>query len=264
MSKMPPVSDWTLERYALKELPAEETTALTERLAHDAELAARLKEIEDSNAAILAAHPPAEMAAAIKRKVHIAETHARHQKRSSGWNLIVTLAPALSVILLATFLFLPNVGPFFGIQDEVTRFKGLEPRVVLYRQAPAGAEALAAEAAVRAGDVLQVAYVAAGKKYGVVVSVDGNSSVTMHLPSAEGDRAAVLDASGEVPLAHAYELDAAPAFERFFLVTADKPFDARTVVAAARKLAADLKQAPTQPLALPQGLQQTSVLLRKR
>lgn len=264
MSKLPPLLDWTLERFLVNELPPEQMAALSERLTHDAEMAARLKALEQSNAAILGAHPPAETAAAIRRKLHVAETHAREQKRRGGWNLVLTMAPALAVILLATFVFLPGVGPFFGIRDEVTRFKGLDARVALYRQTPGGPEALAAGASAGAGDVLQVAYVAAGRKYGVVVSIDGNGAVTLHLPESEGGKAAALQTGGEVPLAHAYELDAAPKFERFFLITGEKPFDAGTVAAAARQLAGDAANAESGKLALPQELAQTSILLRKR
>jgi hypothetical protein len=65
-----------------------------------------------------------------------------------------------------------------------------------------------------------------------------------------------------VPLPHAYRLDDAPAFERFFLVTSAAPFDAAQAVEAARRLA----RAPRperDPLPLPAGLEARALLLVK-
>lgn len=263
MSNLPPVSDWMLERYLLKELSPEQMTAMAARLEHDVDLAARLRALETSNAEILAQYAPAGVAAAVLRKAHVAGVREREAKRRNGWRLFMGLAPALAAVVLAVTVFLPNSGPFSGVPEEVTRFKGLDPRVVLYRQSASGAETLAANATASEGDVLQVAYVAAGRKYGAVISIDGNGAVTVHMP-AESGVAERLEPGGETPLPTAYELDAAPGFERFILVTADRPFEMQTVVAAARKLTVDPNQAKTAALALPAGLEQFSVLLRKR
>jgi hypothetical protein len=260
---MPPISDWVLERYLLRELPPEQLAELDERRKYDVDLNARLLALEESNAAILAAHPPKEVAEAIARKAHVAAVRERERARSGGWKLMFSLAPALAVLVLAVMVFLPNYGPFFGPEGETTRFKGLDPRILLFRQESAGPEALPANERVRAGDVLQVAYVAAGRTYGVVVSIDGNGVVTLHLPESEGGVSSKLQPNGEVPLSHAYELDDAPGFERFFLVTAGEPFATGQVLDAARSLAGDLSKAQVAPLALGNALEQTSVLLRK-
>jgi hypothetical protein len=83
---------------------------------------------------------------------------------------------------------------------------------------------------VRAGDLLQLAYVAAGQRFGVVASVDGRGAVTLHLPEAAGP-AAVLDERGETALPHAFELDDTPGVERFVFVTSGAPFEAGAIVA---------------------------------
>ena len=65
--------------------------------------------------------------------------------------------------------------------------------------------------------------------------------MTFHLPEGWEDGAArspALDASGEVTLASAYELDDAPSFERFFLVYGEEPFEVAAAAEAARRLAA--------------------------
>ncbi|HEY0840889.1 MAG TPA: ActD-like protein, partial [Vulgatibacter sp.] len=99
------------------------------------------------------------------------------------------------------------------------------------------------------------------KRFGVIVSLDGAGAVTLHLP-ASGNASAALDAQGATPLPQAYELDDAPSFERFVLVASDSPFEVDTVLQAARTLVSGA-DAATSPLALPEGLEQTSVVVRK-
>lgn len=140
--------------------------------------------------------------------------------------------------------------------------KGLAPRLEVHRShGGGGAEELREGAVAREGDLLQLSYVAAGRRYGAVVSVDGRGIVTLHWPE-EGGPAAPLAQAGAVPLPHAYLLDDAPAFERFFLVTGDNAFDSATVVEAARRLAA-AGRARQDPLPLPAGLDQRALLLVK-
>jgi hypothetical protein len=112
--------------------------------------------------------------------------------------------------------------------------------------------------------VVQIAYQAAGRRYGVVVSIDGRGRVTRHLPRT-GDRAAPLRAGAPVPLPEAYRLDDAPGFERFFLVTSDAPFSVELVVRAAERLyGGDPDPARTGThLDLPGGLGQARFELRK-
>ena len=142
--------------------------------------------------------------------------------------------------------------------------RGLEPHLVLDRQTARTVERLHSGDVVRPGDLVQVSYVAAGHRYGVVVSVDGRGAVTLHHP-AVAHQASRIEARGEVPLDHAFELDDAPGFERFFFVAASAaPLDASLVLAAAHRLARDgLVASRQQPLPLPADVVQSSFLLRK-
>ena len=74
-----------------------------------------------------------------------------------------------------------------------------------------------------------------------------------------------LSEGSEVPLAHSYELDDAPGFERFVFVTRDgEPPTVDAVMRAAEKLAGDSARAKTAPLELAgPGWHQSSLLLRK-
>ena len=92
------------------------------------------------------------------------------------------------------------------------------------------------------GDTLQIRYVAAGKRFGVIASIDARGTVTLHLPETPGP-AAALQRDGERTLPHAFELDDSPGFERFIFVTSDAPF-------ATAEVASRLKSGHALPAAL--------------
>jgi hypothetical protein len=120
-------------------------------------------------------------------------------------------------------------------QPEDIGIKGdLKPALRIYRKTGSGSELLSAHAPVHRGDTLQIRYVAAGKRFGVIASVDARGQVTFHLPESPGT-AAALERDGERALPHAYELDDSPGFERFFFVTSDAPFTTADIVQALRR-----------------------------
>src|SRR5690606_33546341 len=132
------------------------------------------------------------------------------------------------------------------------------------RKLDAGHERLTSGDQARPGDLLQVSYISAGRGAGVILSIDGAGVVTLHHPS-EAEAEPVLVEGLEIPLAHAYELDEAPGFERFVLVTRDGgPISLAQVIAAAEQLAADPDSARSAPLALEgEGWMQHSIVLDK-
>jgi hypothetical protein len=236
------VPDWLLERLAAGELPAAQARALGERLSatgeHD-----RLAELHASNAAILAAHPAAEVAAEVRRRAGPLPTSVA-RRVSAIWrpvwalSLATTGAAAITLLLMHAPAEPPKSNLSLAQPDrENTTSKGLQPSLGLYRKTPAGVERLGPAARVHPGDVVQVRYIAAGKRFGVVASCDARSAVTLHLPETPG-RAAALAKDGERALAHAYELDNSPGFERFVFVTADAPFDTDLVVRSLKQGAA--------------------------
>jgi hypothetical protein len=146
--------------------------------------------------------------------------------------------------------------------------RAASPRLWVYRQRTVAAdqepESLSDGARAARGDVLQLAY-AAGRdgRYGVVLSLDGAGRVTQHLPEPGASAAASLRSPSEIRLPSAYELDDAPGFERFLLITSTQPFPVAAALDAARALAGQRQSARTAPLPLPPAFQQTSVLLQK-
>lgn len=112
------------------------------------------------------------------------------------------------------------------------------------------------------GDIVQLAYAATGNQYGVVVSFDGAGAVTLHMPvTSEGSTR--VHPRGVHMLDHAFELDAAPRFERFVFVTsAVEPIDVDEVLRAASMIA-NGPNPRARPLHLPDHLLQRTLVLRK-
>ena len=101
----------------------------------------------------------------------------------------------------------------------------------------------------------------------MVVSFDAVGGVTLHHPDESGESTrlgASSPAFSMVPIDHSFELDDAPHFERFVLVTSRDPdIDVSRVLQAATRLSEIGPIARDQPLALPPNYGQTSIVLRK-
>jgi hypothetical protein len=263
------VPELLVEQLALGELDASKAEAVRHALAGDDALA----RIEASNREILADYPPDKLAAAIRRRAEQAGP-AKPSRSVMPWLLAPTmLAAALLVWVIVdesddeTIAVVTTTTTATGDDGggDTIRIKGgAEPHLVIDRRTPAGHERIGAGELVSQGDLLQVSYVPAGAKLGVIISLDGAGAVTLHHPNAEADPPTLAEGS-EVPLAHSYELDDAPGFERFVFVTRDGTApDVAEVMRAAKLLAGDPDRARTAPLQLPgEGWSQSSLLLRK-
>ena len=240
--------EYLLERLALGELPKDAARAAQEQLAREPGGAERLNALRASDAELLARHPPQAVASEIARRRRAVIVQLR--RRRAAW--LAATAGAFAAVVVAVVL---RPGP------EQTWIKG-DAALLIYRSRGAQVEQLQSGAIARAGDTVQLAYARAHQTFGAIVSVDGAGEVTLHLPEQEGEAARLTrDARTELP--HAYQLDAAPGFERFFLVTSDSPFRASAALEAARKLAARGNAARSEPLALPKGFEQSTFLVLK-
>ena len=255
-----PIADLLLERFRLGELPEAQRQAVERRLAEDAEARARLERLAESDREVLSTYPPERLVGSIRRRAEHAQAVPSRSRSPLLFAVPAFAAAALLLVLaqppMTTGVPGEQVG---GLED--TRIKGMKPHLLAYRVSGRSAEFLPDGAATRAGNTLQLQYVGAGRRYGVVVSIDGRGQVTLHLPVSPGE-ASPLNLRGEVPLPRAYQLDDAPGFERFFFVTSDSPFATGQVLEASRALAAK-PDAARDFLALPAGLDQSTLLLRK-
>jgi hypothetical protein len=256
------VPDLILEQYRLNELPPEEANRLAARLRADAALRERLEAIEKSDQDIKEQHPPDALAQRVRERMP-------SRTRPSGIRRLV-LATALTGSAAAIAFALPWSSPWSVMTpaaggdrgDRGDRIKGLTPALSVYRRTPAGSETLANGAPARTGDLLRLGYVSAGRGYGVILSIDGRGVVTLHLPP-NGTRAAALRGGGTILLDQAYELDDAPAWERFYFVTAEQPFEVAPVMDAARRAAARDLRAPPETLPIPSQLGQSTFSIQK-
>lgn len=258
----PIVSDIALERFRLQELPAEEAARIAAHQATDADLRARLESLAHSDDEIRRQYPPAGLAALV-----VSRRPARARRGPGAWRWAV-LAPA--GLALAIFAWVetgrrgpreaPSTTPPAAISED--RVKGAVSALVLYRREGARGEPISDGDVARAGDLIRIAYRSAGPRYGLILSIDGAGVVTRHLP-VDGPEAAVLQPGATVLLDRAYELDAAPRWEQFFLVTGETRFDVGPVLEAARRAAATAGADPPTRLSLASTFGQATFLLRK-
>ena len=246
--------EWLVERLHQGDLPPAEAAAVRARLLEENGLP-RLDALTRDDARFAEAHPAGPAAAEIRRRAA-----GRAATKTPPRRIFLLVVPLAAAAMAVVALRLPGRAIRGG--DEDLRLKGSSPHLTIHRQRTgADPEALARGARVRAGDVLQLSVVSAGRPFGVIVSVDGRGVVTRHAPGA-GALAAKLPAQGAVPLDHSYRLDEAPAFERFFLVTGGSTFAVEPVLDAIRRLAAE-GRARTGAPALPPGLAWSDFVLEK-
>lgn len=276
------IPTWLLERVVLDEVPPELADEVRQILDENPAERARLAELERSNAEILSELPPARVAAEVARRAGspgglalmfsvIRPGGPRLNARRRVLALSSSLAVAAGVVLVAVAVG-RQVGPSepvagggdtgHGQTREVTTAKG-DPRLILHRKGEGEAPELPREAVVGAGDRIQVKYVTGGRRHGAILSIDGRGVVTLHFPADERG-STLLRQDGPVPLDHSYELDDAPAFERFVFVTSDEPIRVADVLASARSLAGDPQRRDAGEMRLAAGQRQTWYTLRKK
>jgi hypothetical protein len=281
------VPDLFIEKLLLDELPQD----MKERLLRDPSVRRRLEELKAENRRILEEYPPEEMAKAIRNRERWSRRTEEAQSarvrpegrrlnrlrlslsrlakggapmRRPNWPRLVPVASFALLVLVGGLLLITRAPSHLTPQDRAaeTRLKGGAPHLNIYMQTDAGARLLEEGDRVTEGTTLQVGYVSGANEYGVIVSIDGGGTVTLHFPlSAVTGQA--LEGEGEVLLPYAYILDDAPDFERFFFIVSKKPFSVETVLEAAETLSENPETAQSQGLRLPRRLEQSSILLLK-
>jgi hypothetical protein len=249
------VPDITLERYCLSELPPEAAARLERQLQRDPGLRQRLDALRASDAEIHASDRLELVASRVRRQLEKGEANRHRGQRFRLW-LVPAAVAAVVVLLLAP----PR--PVTDPAEDGERIKGLQPSLTLFRRVDGTSETLADGALARSGDLIRVGYHAAGHSYGVIVSIDGRGHVTLHLPRT-GEQAVALGREATVLLDHAYELDDAPRWERFYFVTGNEQFRVSEVVATAERTARLSRDDKPAALALPDGLTQSVFSLQK-
>lgn len=239
------IPDILVEQLLLDELDS----ATKESLLGEPGVLERLGHLRASNAEILEKYPPAEIAGRIEGRLRAAgkaadAAAARRPaprrgvaallRRRGFIPAIAALAAVALVVGLIPLILHGGMSPDTG---SGIRIKGSGPVLHVYRETARGVELLKNGASASAHDLLQLSYVAAGARFGMIFSIDGSGTVTLHYPEGS-PLAARLESGGEVALPHSYELDNAPRFERFYLVTSATEFSVGEILGRARKAAA--------------------------
>jgi hypothetical protein len=251
-----PVPDLYLERYRLGELPEDERDRIERLLVLDPELRDRLEALQASDAEVARDYPAPLMDERIRARARaegVSRRTAASGKGSGGWMTALAAArrawvmPALAAAAVVLAVGVGVVRP--PAPDDGILLKGGAAELVVYRKTAAG-------------DLVRVGYRAAGQPYGAILSTDGNGNVTLHMPRS-GGRATSLAPGATVLLDFSYELDDAPRWERFYLVTGDEPFPLEPVRRAARAVATAGSPGAPPPLPLDGELDQSVFTLSK-
>ena len=259
------IPDLYLEQLVLGELPEERKREISTQ--HQKELDG----LRLSNEEILKKYPPSRMIEKINTRLAAEAQDSSNVVEARGW-----FTPRRTGMLLAAAVFaiIAGISPVLFKQDstaadapvEMTRIKGMEPSISLYRNLSGSVEELKNGARAQERDLLQISYNSAGRLYGVIFSIDGRGIVTLHHPSA-ANGSILLERNGDIALDFSYQLDDAPVFERFFFITSDTSFTIDTVLNAAKVFASELVETNATgmkgSLDLPEELEQKSLTLQK-
>jgi len=246
------VSTFLLERYRIGEVTPEEKLRVENALANDAALAAELAELDRGDRDFWQRYPPETIFPAnIHRTTR--RLNARRLKRVPP--LVWGLCAAAAVLVVAIPLFMLRDPTHAGIIDRIKGASAagsiIELNVYLWGNSAGDDVKLQDQTAVQTGNTVQLAYRIQGdhqgensaEKYGVIFSIDGRSSVTLHYPYSP-EQSTRLVSGKAVPLDEAYTLDDAPHYEIFFFVVADKPIDVKSILNTAQWLAFQIAEQP--------------------
>jgi len=230
MTSVNKISDFKLERYLLGELPESEMAALQKREAEDEIFAARVAEMRLQGKRFVAENP----FAALEERIEAAggvENRAV-APRNTLW-LKVAAALVIALGIFSAVVLNRNVDTFdsqnasmevaMADMDNGTRIKGMQASLEVWKKTGDSAVQMVNLGNASEGDEIQLRYRVPQKCFGMLFSMDGNGTITMHM--GEGNKAIELEPGKMTTLPFAYKLDNAPKFEKFFLLTSQNAFE---------------------------------------
>lgn len=247
------IPDWKLERYLTGDLPEGEMREIRELEKTDEIFAGRVKMMREDNAAILKKLPFERLSEKMDARefgsgLNGAGRGAGMNGAGNGVNFrLVKFAAAAALVLAVVSVALfsqREIGPDAGTQvasgaqvmdvamvdaSEIpggagdTRIKGLDARMEVWKKTGDSAVQMSNLGEAREGDEIQLRYAVPEKCFGMLFSMDGNGTLTMHM--ADGSSAVALEPGKMTTLPFAYKLDNAPKFEKFFLLTSRVAFE---------------------------------------
>jgi hypothetical protein len=229
------ISDIMLERYRLGELNPEDRATVENALISDTSVRLLLDELETSDQELRLRYP-------------VLKVRQISSKQFSAKNLRVPMliAAAMLCVFLPAFIVLQNIpgisNRFATVQDDflTERPKGeISAGSELFIYQKGVSEPLVSNQAVlQEGHTIQLAYLtpAGSDYYGIIFSVDGRSTVTMHYPYRRG-QSSLLVSGRRTLLNRAFILDDAPDYEVFVFLVSAEPLNTETVLREAQIIA---------------------------
>ncbi|MCL2705072.1 MAG: hypothetical protein FWE72_02560 [Spirochaetaceae bacterium] len=249
------ISTFLLERYHIGEITQEEKLLVEKALARDKTLAAALADLDRADNDFYEQFPletffPADQNS---QPVNTRRFSLRHifQPISRiphyAWGFCIA---AIVMVIAFPFFILKNpVHEKFGdrMKGASIESSSIELNVYLRGRSSNEVTLLPDQSNISDGNTIQLVYkvpsAKSNEKYGIIFSIDGRSSVTMHYPYRP--RQSTLLVSGKsVHLDEAFTLDDAPDYEIFFFVARDTPMDIETTLITAKQLAREIRGNP--------------------
>ncbi len=252
------IPDWKLEKYLTGDLPAEEMREIRKMEEVDEIFANRVKMLREDNAAILKKLPFEKLSEKIAMMPGRSNAGAGNTVRVNFRLVKLAAAAALVLAVVTVALFsqrslseqntqLMEVAMADVSGDDGVRIKGMDARMEVWKKTGDSAVQMENLGEAREGDEIQLRYAVAEKCFGLLFSMDGNGTITMHM--GRENRAVELEPGKMTTLPFAYKLDNAPKFEKFFFLTSKSEFELN-----AGDIDASLKQ---------EGVKTVSLTLRK-
>lgn len=263
----PLINEWILERFVLGELPKAEMDRIESRIQKEPNLKEEIERLRHSDREILEHYPASVMVREITEGVNALcpgkpSLPSRTFFRTGP--VFATVAAAL-LISFSLILFRP-FSSSHARPDPDNRVKGIAsidpavPSLHVFRRKQGDVEELRNGAGAVAFDLLQLGYTAGGFRFGIIFSIDGNGTVTLHYPYDSGQNPLLIHKK-LVFLNNSYELDRAPEYERFFFIYSLNELDVKKILRAADRLASDPGRARLDPLPVIEN--QLSILICK-
>lgn len=222
---------------------------------HILDLNSRLNQLKESNEQVLGKYTPEIMEKRILKKLESQNLLSKFMELLNNKMFLGTMATCcLLVLIIPTFIIKPK--PNF-------RLKGEESTISIYKKTSDNSTRLSNLAQVKEGDILQVSYISRTHTHGVIFSIDGRGSITLHYPNSK-DAPNKLENNKEVALNESFELDDSPDYEVFFFVTSTESFNINSILKAGKKLVQNPKGTLEKgKLPLGDSFSQYSIILKK-
>jgi len=252
MRKIP---DIVLEQYILGELPSDKMKDIKSLLRSDDSLRKRIELIEKSNNDFRKKYSfektgiPAALSAGKKKK------DLYHYRK-------IFIFPSAAVAIAACTLIFIKVMPIFETIDNSVIIKGNTENLFLYRKNGNQADFLKNGDTAKKDDIVQIAYQIPKERNCIIFSIDGNSGVTLHY-SSSGNSIQDNSKTGKTFVPESYQLDDAPYYERFFMITSDAEIRRDEILSRAKKFALDRDKAVYESFPVEKSFSQQSVLIVK-